>query len=231
MYKGKKVTAIILARKGSKRIPNKNIKIFAGKPLIEWTLIDIQDSKYIDEVLVSSDSQETLEIASKFKKSIQILRPKELSSDTATSIDGVLHATQGRKNGECLMLLQITSPIKTGQDLDQAIVNFIDSEAKTLVSVVKMKENPFHAYYEKEGFLSPVARKVEFGKRSQDLPISYQLNGAIFIAQTKFFMENKSFVSPAMLKYEMPYKCSYDIDEPEHFYQAEVVFKKIKELK
>ena len=81
MINGKKVIAIILARQGSKRLVNKNILSFAGKPLIAWTIIEAKKSKHIDDIIVSSDSDEILKISKKYGSKI-IKRPKNLAKDT-----------------------------------------------------------------------------------------------------------------------------------------------------
>lgn len=91
MYKGKKILAIIPARGGSKGLPGKNIKPLCGKPLIGWTIEQAKACEYIDEIFVSTDSQEIADVAENFGVKVPSLRPQELASDTASSMDVILY--------------------------------------------------------------------------------------------------------------------------------------------
>jgi CMP-N,N'-diacetyllegionaminic acid synthase len=120
MYKEKSFLAIIPARGGSKRLPNKNILNLAGKPLIEWSIDAALKSKYIDKVVVSSDDENILKIA-KDKCDI-IKRPKELATDTASSIDVIKHVLDNlEKKYDYIVLLQPTSPLRNEKHIDEAI--------------------------------------------------------------------------------------------------------------
>ena len=92
MYQNKTFLAIIPARGGSKRLPRKNVLALNGKPLIAWSIEAGLKSKYIDEVVVSTDSHVIADISKKYKANVPFLRPKNLSTDTASSFDAVRHA-------------------------------------------------------------------------------------------------------------------------------------------
>src|SRR5690606_26687216 len=122
MINGKKVLAIIPARAGSKRIPNKNLRELCGTPLIGWTLKDLHKSKYIDHSYVSTDSLEIQKVASRYGIDADPLRSEDLASDTSSSIDVVLDIINERKKGyDIVVLLQPTSPLRRIEDIDAAL--------------------------------------------------------------------------------------------------------------
>ena len=146
MYKNKKFLAIIPARGGSKSIPNKNIMSICGKPLIAYTIEAAKQSKYIDEIIVSTDSDIIKMVAQQYGAKVPFLRPKELSNDTAKSIDVVMHVIDFYKENnisfDYVILLQPTSPLRTFKHLDDAIEKLIESNSTSLVSVCEADENP-----------------------------------------------------------------------------------------
>ena len=120
MIDGKSILAVIPARGGSKRLPNKNILDLAEKPLIAWSIEAGLNSKYIDTVVVSSDSDDILDISKKFGADI-IKRPDELASDTATSFDAIKHTIENTiETFDYVILLQPTSPLRNNSHIDEA---------------------------------------------------------------------------------------------------------------
>ena len=97
MFGKKKILALIPARGGSKGIKNKNIIDLCGKPLIQYSIDAALQSKYIDDVVVSTDSQAIADVSKKCGAEVPFLRPAELASDTAKSIDAVIHAVNTLK--------------------------------------------------------------------------------------------------------------------------------------
>ena len=97
MYKGKRILAIIPARGGSKGLPGKNIKELCGKPLIAWSIEHAQNSKYVDEIFISTDSQEIANVAERFGASCPELRPAELARDTAPSSEFIVYTLEKMK--------------------------------------------------------------------------------------------------------------------------------------
>jgi len=125
-----RVVAIIPARGGSKGVPNKNIMNFCGKPLIAWTIEHCSQSKYIDEVWVSSDSKEILDISEKYGAKI-IQRPSNISDDLASSESAWIHAVEfieGNNKIDLVFAPQVTSPLREVQDIDNAFELFQDGE-------------------------------------------------------------------------------------------------------
>jgi len=124
--KNNKVIAIILARGGSKGIPKKNVLNFAGHPLVAWSVIQAKLSNEIDEVYISSDSDEILEIAQNYGAT-RIKRPEVFASDTAKSEDAIIHAlSEIGNNQEIIIMLEPTAPLRNPNDLGDAIKLFRD---------------------------------------------------------------------------------------------------------
>ena len=133
MYKNRKFLAIIPARGGSKGLPNKNIKNLCGKPLIAWSIEAGLKSKYIDEVMVSTDYKNIAYIAKKYGANVPFLRPSDLASDTATTFDTVIHTINFyrkifKKKYDYIVLLEPTSPLRNDCDIDNMIKKVIKNE-------------------------------------------------------------------------------------------------------
>lgn len=210
--------AIIPARRGSKRLPNKNIKPLCGKPLLAWSIESALDSLYIDEVVVSTDSKEYAQIARKYGANVPFLRPKNLSQDTTSTFEVLRHCIEFYKNEldkefDYVVLLQPTSPLRKTWHINESCKKIINTYATSLVSVCKCEHSPLWCNTLPEdgnmdNFLSPQV----IGKRSQDLPCYYRLNGAIFIAQATALLESQSFFTPHTIAYKMSNQFSSDID-------------------
>lgn len=132
MIKSKKIVAIIPARGGSKSLPKKNIKPLCGKPLILWSIEAAKESKYIDRVVVSTEDKEIGGIAERGGAEV-LWRPRELASDTATTVSVLQHALENIPL-DIIVLLQPTSPIRINNLIDRAIERFLESEADTLAT-------------------------------------------------------------------------------------------------
>ncbi len=94
MYRDKTILAVIPARGGSKRLPNKNIKPLLGKPLIVWTIEQANKSKYLDKIIVSTDSQKITKVARRYNAEVPFQRPKKISKDNVPLLDVVIHALE-----------------------------------------------------------------------------------------------------------------------------------------
>jgi len=213
---------IIPARGGSKRLPRKNILDLNGKPLIAYSIAAGLQSKYIDKVIVSSDDNEILEIAAKYKAET-IKRPDFLASDTATSFDAIKHTIENLENYEYIVLLQPTSPLRTAKHIDEAIELLKKKKADAVVSVCEMEHSPLWSNTLDESLsMNSFLRDEVLNKRSQDLEDYYRLNGAIYICQTEKLLKEKSFfLKENIFAYVMDKESSVDIDEEIDFRFAE----------
>lgn len=226
MYLTKKILAVIPARGGSKRLPRKNILPLQGKPLVSWSIEEAQKSKYIDNIVLSSDDEEILNIAKQYDINY-INRDKELSSDTATSIDVILDAIK-KQNQEYdyIILLQPTSPLRKAQHIDEAIEFLFEKEANSVISMCEV-EHPvqWNTNLSKDKSLDKFIKNLDT-RRSQEQEVYYRLNGAIYISSSvllkkekTFFNENRSFA------YIMDKIDSIDIDEKLDFLIAQTILK------
>lgn len=214
MYKEKSFLAIIPARGGSKRLPRKNVLDLAGKPLIAWSIEASLESKYIDQVIVTSDDEEILEISKQFG-AVTIKRPEELASDTATTFDAIKHTIDNMEKYDYVVLLQPTSPLRNFKYIDEAIELLEFKNADAVVSVCEMDHSPLWSNtLPDDGNMSSFIREEIKNKRSQDLEKYYRLNGAIYICKTDKLLDEKSFMlKDNIFAYKMDRKSSIDIDE------------------
>jgi CMP-N-acetylneuraminic acid synthetase len=229
MSNGEGVIAIIPARSGSKRLPQKNILDLSGKPLIAWTIEAALNSGLFDRVIVSTDSNYIAEISTSYGAEVPFLRPPSLSTDTATSFDVVVHTLDYfSKIGEVfniVTLLQPTSPLRTAEHIKGAFKLFNEKNASSVISVCECEHSPLWSNIVEDdlaldNFLEPELLL----KRSQDLPSYYRLNGAIYVCKSKDLIDNKSFFTQkSAYAYKMDTSSSIDIDNLIDFQLAQVV--------
>lgn len=224
----KKYIAIIPARAGSKRLPGKNKKLLSGKPLIAWTIEAALQSTFIDEVIISTDDADIITITKGLGAKAPFVRPKELTSDTASSFDVLVHALNYVKNEgieyQNVVFLQPTSPLRTAKHIDEACRLFEELEAKSVVSMTPA-EHPIEWFGEIGSDLSLDAFFSSISlKRSQDYTTKFRINGAIYICQIRALLENKSFFfKSGSVAYIMDRLTSVDIDDEMDFKIAEYI--------
>lgn len=215
MINGKLVLAIIPARGGSKRVPEKNIREVGGKPLIGWTIEEAKRSKYIDRLILSSEDKEIIKVAKAWNCEVPFSRPLKLAQDNTPGIEPVIHAIQAIDEWyDYVVLLQPTSPLRKAEDIEGCIDLCIQKNALACVSVTEAEKNPHWMFtLDKEGQMRPLIQQKERSiSRSQDLLKVYVLNGAVYIAKVDWFLKNKSFITKETIGYVMPPERSLDID-------------------
>ncbi len=217
----KKILGLVIARKGSKGVKNKNIKNFKGKPLAKWTLEAAKKSKYLSHVLVSTDSMQIINLAKKMKLDAPFDRPKKLSTDKAKIGSVIFHAVKWIKKNrnekyDYLMLLQATSPYRNYLHIDNALKYFFSIPKNKADNLVSVTEAPI-----KTGWIMKKKKyNLEFvfkNKASfrQKLPDFYIPNGAIYLCNLKKF--KGSFYTKKTISYVMKKKYSLDIDDLKDF--------------
>ncbi|MEZ8382299.1 cytidylyltransferase domain-containing protein [Vibrio splendidus] len=228
MIDTKKVLAIIPARGGSKRLPRKNVLPLAGKPLIGWSIDAAKNSKYIDQIFVSTDDKEIADVSSLFGIDVPELRPDHLASDTATT-ESVLTYTLEKfgKDVDIIVLLQPTSPLRTAQHIDEALDLFIKKQAFSVVSVTPCEHPPLWANtLPEDGTMGDFIRP-EALKRSQDCGDFFRFNGAIYIFDVQKFMEYGEIrYTEESFAYLMENRVSFDIDQQLDFELTEFFMNK-----
>lgn len=209
MSKKLNVLAIITARLNSKRVRQKNIKLFFGKPLIYWTILNAKKSKYIDEILFSTESKKIAKIASKYGCRVPFLRPKYLSRDNVDAHTVVIHAYKKiKKRFDYIILLQPTSPLRTNYHIDKSIKLLIKRRGSSLISIFKSKT------------------KGRFPLRKDNQNFYYNINGAIYIAKSNYLIKNKKFLNKDTVLFNMTKKSSIDVDDLNDLSEAKKYFKK-----
>lgn len=224
-----KVLAVVPARAGSKRLPKKNIKLLKGKPLISYTFDAIQQSDFITTTIATSDCPQVLRITEQYADIFPLLRPAELASDTASSIDVLKHAENYARqfgNFDIICLLQPTSPLRTATDIDGAIALYIDKKAKGVVSMSECEHSPlWSTLLNDENDFNKFIKQLS-NARSQDLAKYYQLNGAIYLIDKETFLKKGVlFLDKDYYPYIMPAEHSVDIDSEVDFIKAEALIK------
>lgn len=227
MYNNKKIVAIIPARSGSKRLKNKNIMPINGKPLVSWTIEAAKNSKYIDEVFISTDSEDIYDIACSYNYEPIEMRPDYLSGDTTTTLDVLVYSIEkGLCNGDVLVLLQPTSPLRNQHHIDEALELYFESNAINVISVTPCEHSPLWSNTLPADMSMKNFLKIDKNLRSQDLDKYYRLNGAIYIYNVNSMMSNKGIEYDNTYAFIMDRKSSVDIDCLDDFNLAEFYFMK-----
>ncbi len=231
MISDKSIIAIIPARSGSKGLPGKNIMQICGKPLIAWSIEAGLGSKYIDEVIVTTDSDEIAEIAKTFGAAVPFIRPAELASDIATSIDVVRHVLNffekyKNKSFDYTVLLEPTSPLRTAEDVDKVILRLFENlEATAAVGICKTEsQNPaFLVKKTPKDFLVGYKNFDMRVLRRQDIEDVYYFEGSVYVSDTIELLAKNSFYHDKTLGHEFPKWKSIEIDDLDDFVMAEAL--------
>jgi CMP-N,N'-diacetyllegionaminic acid synthase len=222
--------ALITARGGSKGLPRKNVLPLNEIPLIGWTIQAALNSKLIDRVFVSTEDNVIQQVSLEQGAEI-ISRPVELAADDSSSEEVIKHAIQylEKKNliFDTLILLQPTSPLRTSTHIDEAIELYKDKNADCVISVFEPTHTPVKAYIEKDdgsisGLFSPSAPYT----RRQNLPRSFQPNGAIYAFSLMKFKEYNKIPRENVYPYVMSEQNSVDIDTLEDLLNIELILKR-----
>jgi CMP-N,N'-diacetyllegionaminic acid synthase len=224
-----RILALITARGGSKRLPGKNIRPLGGKPLIVWS-IDV--SKNIPEIcdnLISTDDPTIAAVCKEAGAYVPWLRPAELATDTASSVNTVLHALdwyeaeKGAVDG--ILLLQPTSPFRTQATVRQGIELFKKHGYQPVLGVSPTHAHPLWTLKMEGDYLVPfMPKEYGFGARSQDLPPAYVVNGSFYLISPAELRACQSFVGAKTipLLIESPQE-AVDIDTEWDFKIAEFI--------
>lgn len=229
MYKGKTILAIIPARGGSKGLPGKNIRPLLGKPLIGWSIEQAQQSKYIDEIFVSTDSREIADVAESFGVKVPELRPADLAVDTAPSSAFVIYTIEKYKKAGCtfdyIILLEPTSPLREVEDINKSIEILIDnSDFDSIVGVCKAEDvHPsFMVTLGEENRLVPYEQEMKTLRR-QELRDVYFFEGSVYVSKCDAYLNKKAFYHDKTLAYIVPKWKSPEVDDMIDFVIIEAI--------
>jgi CMP-N,N'-diacetyllegionaminic acid synthase len=226
-----KILGIIPARAGSKRVKDKNIRPFVGKTLTHLAIEQALETKYLDRIIVSSDSDKVLSIAETYKKVEVLKRPLSLASDTAPAIDYMKHAidhceTQGW-NPDLVVIIQPTSPIRNGEDIDKTIDCLKKNPfADSAVSIVKL---PHDVHPHKFKILDGAVLRpwlIDEGQKTaeKDLPDIYIRNCAVYVFRVKNLKKDITY-GEKCVGYKMKPESAVDINDMLDFEFAEYLIK------
>lgn len=221
----KKILALIPARGGSKGIPNKNIKLFNGRPLIEWSIKLALQSKLISKIVVSSDSLKILNISKKLGADI-ILRPKNISGDNATTESAILHCIKYFNNEfETIVLLSPTSPLRKKKDIDNAIKFFNRNKLDSCFSGAELTDFLVWNYDKiKKKYKSINYDFKNRGVRQNRKP-GYVENGSIYVFKSSLIEKKKNRIGGKFGIFNMDFWQSFELDSKNDWKLLETVHK------
>jgi len=222
------IIIIIPARGGSKRIPNKNIKLLGDKPLLAWTVQ--QALKFsAANVVVSTDDKKVADMAIELGAEVPFMRSNKFASDDANVIDAVLEVLEYYAKLDIkfdgVLLLQPTSPFRSIKTINKAVSMFFNSNGESVVSVSPVSSHPYWHKKIKNGVLIPFDSNYDGSSiRSQDLPDVYELNGLIYLSSPENLKEQRSFYSLNTKGFVVSSRTeSIDIDTPFDWLLAETI--------
>ncbi len=225
-----KILTVIPARGGSKGLPGKNIKMLLDKPLIAWSIEQALASKYVDEVIVSTDSEQIAEIARQYGARIPYMRPAALAADDTSTADVLIHlieVLEGQgEEFDYIMLLEPTSPLREVEDIDTAFERLMNTkDAKSIVGIshVEAQHPSFCVTLNEGGFLNSKNDFVVL--RRQEIDDLYYYEGSVYISEVEKYKEKRNFYHANTLGQIMPKWKSFEIDEIVDFIIAEALLK------
>jgi N-acylneuraminate cytidylyltransferase/CMP-N,N'-diacetyllegionaminic acid synthase len=235
MIRGRRVLALIPARSGSKGLENKNIRELNGRPLLGWPIQAANKSAYVDTVIVSTDCEKYKDIALEQGAENVLMRPLELATDKARSVDVIVHVIQEMlllgEEYDLITLLEPTSPLTTASDIDLALETITNhNTANSIVAVMKAECNhPQFAYLkDNKGVLNHFTEGLDKVIRRQDLSSVFYLDGSLYISTVASIIKEKSFLTKNTIGFEVPKWKSFEIDDEIDFDIVEMLMKRYK---
>ncbi len=224
--------AFVFARGGSKGLPNKNIREFKGKPLIAYSIDFALNSKLIDDVVVSTDSEEIAEIAKKFGATVPFLRPSELAQDSSPEAKAWQHAagfySKNIQKFDCFLSLPAVSPLRLHSDLEKILQKLNETEADFAYTAVKSDANPyFNLVEETSPGIFSLCKKSNAHRR-QDVRSVFQIIPLIYAAKYSSVMDYNGLFEGKTTMIEIPKSRAIDIDDIYDFKYLEAVSNNIE---
>ena len=216
--------ACIFARSGSKGIPNKNIQAFNAKPLIAWTVELALKVKQIDQVYVSTDSEEIAKVAESAGAIVPFIRPTGLATDTSPELHSWQHFLQNmaEKNGklpDVFVSLPTTSPLRSIQDVENCVHEFNKGIADLVLGISPSNRSPFFNMVKKDknNFVDLVMNSGTEFTRRQDAPRIFDITTVCYVGDPNFIISTKSIFEGRIIGVEIPAERAIDIDTPLDF--------------
>lgn len=222
------IIAVIPARSGSKSVRDKNIRLINGKPMLAYSIEHAKASKYINRIIVSTDSEKYAHIAREYGAEVPFMRPAEYATDTALDYEVFKHCLMYLKEQESyeadiVVQLRPTYPIRSIKDIDNMIEMLIQhKEADSVRSIAPAKEIPYKMWHKQgDGTITPIMHEIPecYNMPRQELPKVYYQNACIDVFRGSVVLDKHSMSGERILGYEMSH--NYDIDTEEEFIKAE----------
>ena len=225
-----RVLGVIPARGGSTEIPRKNLAPLGGKPLIQYTIEASLAAPRLSRVVVSTEDEEIAQVALSLGAEVPFVRPVELASDHARSVEVLKHAvdeveSKDRVVFDWVLLLQPTTPFRSPEDIESSLDLAAGGQCDSVISVVPVYDShPVRIKRIVDGRLEPFCVEEVEGMRRQDLtPPAFKRNGAIYLTRRDVVMTEHSIWGSWIRPYEMPPERSINIDSPLDLAVAEAV--------
>jgi CMP-N,N'-diacetyllegionaminic acid synthase len=227
-----RVLGLITARGGSKGLPGKNIRLLCGKPLIEWSISAAKAASCVDRIVVSTDDAAIADVARRAGAEVPFERPSELATDSASSVDVVIHAIDTLAKTDLafdiVVLLEPTSPLRDSFDIDEAVQRLIQTGAGAVVSVCRaVSTHPaFMFSLDEKGRLRPYLERNPTGLRRQDIDPIFFLDGTLYASRIDVLKTKRSFYHEDTVAFEVPKWKSLEIDDSDDFIMVEALMAK-----
>lgn len=232
MIGDKRVLALVPARAGSKGLPGKNVRPLQGKPLLAWPIEAARGSRYVDRVVISTDSTEFAELARAAGADVPFLRPDHLANDTAPSIGFVEHCLDTLEAAgdtyHYIVLLEPTSPLTEAQDIDKALEALVakerDADAIVGVTALASSHPAFAVRIDTDGLMQPYSSE-SFGQlpRRQDIEPLYSLDGSLYASTVEAIRRERGFCHRRTLPFVTPRWKSFEVDDLVDFICIEAI--------
>jgi len=229
------IFAFIFARGGSKGLPGKNIKIFNGKPLIAWSIEQAINTKSVDRVLVSTDSEAIANIAIEYGAEVPFMRPAELASDDCAEWKAWQHALTYLERNEgvlpdLMVTVPATAPLRISKDIENCIEEFNKGGADIVVTITDAHRSPWFNMVKREGSgnLELVVSTQNDIHRRQDAPLVYDMATVAYVANPRFILSATSIFSGKVRGVYIPIERAIDIDTMLDFEIAEFLSQRQK---
>jgi len=229
-----KTICTICARGGSKGVPNKNIKILNGIPLIAHTINQAKQSQLFSNIVVSTDSKKIADEAILAGAECWFIRPKYLSNDQASKLDAIKHAVSKAERKfniiyDYVFDLDATSPLRLVSDIQQSFQYFIKSKASNLITATPSRKNPYFNMVEFSGKRIKLIKSIKGSNSPQSrqaAPLVYDMNASIYIWKRDSLFKETKLINKNTVMHKMPEERSIDIDTMTDWHLVELMMKK-----
>lgn len=216
-----RVLGIVPARAGSQGLPGKNLRPLAGRPMVAWTLEACRESRVLDQVVVSTDDPAVAAVATEMGYPPPFRRPAALSDARASVIDAIAHALQAIGGGwDYVVLLQPTSPLRLGTDIDAAATLCHDRGVEAVIGVSPvLKPQTFYGRVDPSGL-------YKGDDPRPDEPVV--INGAVYVGRPDRILARRGFAGPDTLAHVMPPERGWDVDTAFDFAVCEALWPHVR---